>query len=96
MNVPVFTIAKKLIKVLLIVLQGPCSTVRSGGRENIHTLCSISSVLYSSYNKYILYILKVKTAKASVLTIQCCITEDSLDYLIFKKFEGKFQRYVLN
>ncbi|XP_023319983.1 uncharacterized protein LOC111695055 isoform X4 [Eurytemora carolleeae] len=56
------------------------------------TCLKVSSQLEESLSVAASVAAQVKTAKASVLTIQCCITEDSLDYLIFKKFEGKFQR----
>ncbi len=35
---------------------------------------------------------KVRTANPSLLFIQCLITEESLDFLIFKKLENRFLR----
>jgi hypothetical protein len=34
----------------------------------------------------------VRSANPSLLFIQCLITEDSLDFLIFKKLENRYMR----
>ncbi len=37
-------------------------------------------------------VVKVRSANPSLLFIQCLITEDSLDFLIFKKLENRYMR----